>query len=47
MIQKKWKKQIMFQPKRYVYEIPMDFSKKKKKKKIRGSVLVIMQLVEI
>jgi hypothetical protein len=46
MIQKKWEKQIMFQPKRYVYEIPMDFSKKKKKK-IRGSVLVIMQLVEI
>jgi hypothetical protein len=45
MIQKKWKKQIMFQPKRYVYEIPMDFSKKKKK--IRGSVLVIMQSVEI
>jgi hypothetical protein len=46
MIQKKWKKQIMFQPKRYVYEIPMDFSKKNKNK-IRGSVLVIVQSVEI
>jgi len=46
MIQKKWKKQIMFQPKRYVYEIPMDFSKKKYI--FRGStVLVTMQSVEI
>jgi hypothetical protein len=36
----------MFQSKCYVYEIPMGFSKKKKKK-IRDKVLMIMQPVEI
>jgi hypothetical protein len=35
----------MFQSKRYVYEIPMGFSKRKKKN--RDNVLMIMQPVEI